>query len=79
MVLGHSLRDNHAKGKLVACIVMDKISEDSIKELRVCLNSVHTVHVRVLTDNRRYTMTSFLYNSSQIQNRVTSTSWADPT
>lgn len=36
MVLGHSLKDRGAKAPLVAFIVADKLSSDTIKELRVC-------------------------------------------
>lgn len=47
MVLGHSLKDRGAKAPLVAFIVADKLSADTITDLRVCLPS--TPHVLLLT------------------------------
>lgn len=35
MVLGHSLKDRGAKAPLVAFVVVDKLSGDTITELRV--------------------------------------------
>jgi hypothetical protein len=35
MVLGHSLRDKGAKGKLVAFVTVDSVSADAITELKV--------------------------------------------
>lgn len=35
MVLGHSLRDTGAKGKLVVLAVLDNLSGDAVTELKV--------------------------------------------
>lgn len=35
LVLGHSLRDKGAKGRLVACVVIEKLAAETIKELQV--------------------------------------------
>jgi len=35
MVLGHSLRDRGAKARLAACVLLDKLSLDTISELQV--------------------------------------------
>ncbi|KAK5082991.1 glycogenin glucosyltransferase [Lithohypha guttulata] len=40
MVLGHSLRDRGAKAKLVACVVLDKLSQTTIKELQVVYDDI---------------------------------------
>jgi len=39
MVLGHSLKDRGAKAPLVAFVVVDKLSTDTITELRVRLTT----------------------------------------
>lgn len=46
MVLGHSLKDRGAKAPLVAFIVVDKLSTDTITELRVRLTILNTMSCR---------------------------------
>ena len=38
MVLGHSLRDKGARGKLVVLVTLDTLSTDTITELKVSLD-----------------------------------------
>lgn len=38
MVLGHSLRDRGAKGKLVALVLLDRLAANTITELKVVSN-----------------------------------------
>lgn len=39
MVLGHSLRDRGAKARLVACVLIEKLAQDTITQLQVRLRA----------------------------------------
>jgi hypothetical protein len=48
MVLGHSLKDRHVKAPLVAFVLVDRLSSDTIKDLQVC-NMLDKGMNRILT------------------------------
>ena len=75
MVLGHSLKDRGAKAPLVAFIVADKLSSETIKELRVCHHFLYRWTATNLS--RPCTTMSYPSTKSPIRNQQTSISWVD--
>jgi hypothetical protein len=52
MVLGHSLKDRHVKAPLVAFVLVDKLSSDTIKDLQV-RNMLDSCGIETLTTTDR--------------------------
>lgn len=70
MVLGHSLKDRGAKAPLVAFVLIEKLSSDTITELRVC--SPPQMACTATNASRRSTMTLSLSSKSSTRARRTS-------
>jgi len=77
MVLGHSLRDKGATAKLVALVVEDRLSPDTLAELKVRFGKPDGSSDAY--SSRPCTTTLFLCRRSSTKARPICTSWTGPT